>query len=131
MPASTQVVVVGLKDLQRAFRVAEPAMHKELAAGLRRAGEPVRSSSENLAVSQIRRIGLPWSRMRVGVRPGYVYVAPRQRGAARGTSSRARPNLATLLMERSMKPALNANVGQVERIVDEVVGKALDAWARA
>jgi hypothetical protein len=129
MPATQQVAVVGLKELQRAFRVADKTLSKELTAGLRRAGEPVRVDAENLATIGISNIGVRWSRMRVGVRPGVVYVAPRARGA-RGVSLKRRPNLARLLRDKAMTPALEKNLPQVEKTVDEVINKVEAAWER-
>lgn len=64
-----------------------------------------------------------WSAMRVGIAPTLVYVAPR----ARRSGGSPRPNLAPLLMERAMRPA-------VDEHSDEVVEKlevALDGAIRA
>lgn len=129
MPAVQETVAIsGLRELQQAFREANSALSKELPAALRRAGEPVRIDAELLAVTSISHIGLRWSRMRVGVRPGLVYVAPKQKGATRGVSRRRRPNLAPLLMEKAMKPALARNLPEVQRIADDVLEQVERAW---
>jgi hypothetical protein len=117
--------VQGLSDLQRAFRAADKATSKELRDGLRKAADPVRSDAERRAVGEIPRIGVPWSRMRVGVTMRSVYVAPVERGA-RGT--RSRKNLAGLLLEKAMIPALEANIGQVVDEVDDVLQTVGRVW---
>lgn len=123
--------VEGLRDLQRAFRRADPLLRKELRVGLRKAAEPVRSSAEQLALSQIPRMTVPWSRMRVGVTQREVYVAPRQRGLkTRGPDPRRRPNLFDLLMGRSLEPALAQNIGGVERELEHVLDVVGHEWER-
>src|SRR5687768_11469417 len=115
------VLVHGLVETQLAFRASVPALHLELRDGLRKAAEPVRLDAQSLAVTRIRRVTLPWSRMRVGVKAASVYVAP----VARGAFARRykRPNFSDLLMNRAMIPALNRNeskvVAAVEKAVDE------------
>ena len=132
MPASASTVrVEGLRDLQRAFKLADRAQEKDLRVTLRRVAEPVRSEAELLASSTIPRIGLPWSRMRVGVTQTSVYVAPRQRGDRARGSRRRRPNLAGLLLNRSMLPALAHNQQRVVREVDAMLGRVGQVWERA
>jgi hypothetical protein len=123
------VHVEGLAQLDRAFKRADATLHRELRGGLKRAVEPVRSDAEQLAVSGITRIGLPWSRMRVGVTARSVYVAPKKRGS-RGPL-RKRPNLAPLLLGKAMLPALEKNQETVTRAVDGVLGEMERAWERA
>lgn len=124
--------VEGLADLQRAFRRADRELRLELRRGLRRAAEPVRTTAEGLAVSEIRRMTLPWSRMRVGVTTNSVYVAPRQRGIkGRGRDPRRRPNLFDLIMGRSLEPALAQNMGQVEAELEQVLDTVGQAWEAA
>lgn len=121
MPTSA-VKVRGLRDLQRAFRVADKVLQVELRDALRDAAEPVRRDAESLARSSIRNIGEAWPQMRVGVTTRVVYVAPKQR--SRG---RKRPNLAGLLAGRAMEPALERNRHDVE----QRVGRALDVVGAA
>lgn len=128
MPAQTAVRVEGLRALSRAFAVADKTLSRELRKGLRDAAEPVRADAEALASSRISNIGVSWSRMRVGVTRSSVYVAPRERGT-RGRSRRS--NLAGLLLERAMQPALEANIGDVEEAVDDVLATVGRAWERA
>ena len=132
MPASASTVrVEGLRDLQRAFKLADRAQEKDLKVTLRRVAEPVRSEAELLAASGIPRIGVPWSRMRVGVTQTSVYVAPRQRGDRARGSRRRRPNLAGLLLSRAMLPALAHNQQRVVREVDAMLGRVGSVWERA
>lgn len=127
MPAENAIRITGLRELSRAFAVADKTLAKELRDKLREAAEPVRTDAEALASVGIPRIGMPWSRMRVGVTRSSVYVAPRQRGA-RGRPSTKRPNLAPLLLDRAMTPALEANRPHVEREVDDVLATVGRAW---
>lgn len=126
MPASKETVrVEGLGHLQRAFKLADSELKVELRTTLRAVAEPVRSDAERLATATIPRIGVPWSRMRVGVTTRAAYVAPRQRGKlSRANRRLRRPNLADLLLGRAMEPALAENHGRViagvERMLDEV-----------
>lgn len=126
MPAAEGVRLEGLRELTRAFKKADRTLAAELRVGLHAAAEPVRADAERLAVEAIPRIGVPWSRMRVGVTTREVYVAPRQRGSR--IPHRRRPNLAALLLGRSMVPALNDNRQAVIRGVDAVLGSVGRAW---
>lgn len=131
MPASDEFTIrmEGLQGLQRAFSLADRESSRQLKSSLREAVEPVRSDAERLAASQIRRIGIPWSRMRVGVTQRSVYLAPQKRGT-RGRSSRSRPNLATLLLGRAMTPALEQNRDRVIDEVDEMLTDVAQLWGR-
>ncbi len=129
MPAVGQTLrVEGLRELQRAFRVADTRLHRELRDRLKVAAEPVRADAERLAVQGIRRIGLPWSEMRVGVTARSVYIAPKQRGSRRGTG---RPNLAGLLLGRAMVPALQLNEPGVAAEAERLLAEVGRAWETA
>ena len=126
MPASETIRVENLKALQLAFKAADKAEAVELRTALREAAEPVRRDAERLAEQNIPRIGVPWSRMRVGVTLTSVYVAPKLR---RGRNPNLkRPNLAGLLLGRSMEPALEQNHDQVVRRVDEALQTVGKVW---
>jgi len=117
------VAVTGLAELTRAFDRANRELKKDLRAELAVAAEPVRHSAEQRAAAEITGIGnlraSSWGRMRTGVTARAVYVAPRQRTKAGHTGPRwKRPNLAALLMDRAMQPALDANITQVIRRLD-------------
>src|SRR5574337_1542478 len=118
--------VRGYSELQRAFALASRELIKDLRSRLREIAEPVRRDAEQRASTEIRNIGPDWSQMRVGVTRRVVYVAPRERGVnnRRPDDKRRRPNLAPLLMDRAMSPALDANVGRIsdalERMLDEI-----------
>jgi hypothetical protein len=129
MPATEGVRVEGLRELQRAFQLAGKEEIKELRAALRQAAEPVRFDAEAYAASRIRNIGFAWSRMRVGVTRSLVYAAPRQRGA-RGNLRHKRPNLAGLLMERALLPALETNREQIVENVDDMLEDVARLWGR-
>lgn len=130
MPAVSETVrVQGLRELQRAFKLADARLARELRTTLRQVAEPVRADAERLAVERIRRVGVPWSRMRVGVTASSVYVAPRQRDTKIRT--RRRPNLADLLLGRSMEPALEQNQTRVIAGLASMLGTVADEWERA
>jgi hypothetical protein len=129
--ADQTIHVQGLRDLQRAFALADKSVSKELRATLRDAAEPVRSDAARLAVQEITRIGPRWSQMRVGVTRTLVYVAPKERGVkSRGLQQRKRKNLAPLLRDRALDPALDRNIGQVERKVEQMLATVGKQWER-
>lgn len=130
MPAVGETLRVdGLANLNRAFALADRTLATELRTGLRQAAEPVRADAERLAVTSIRRIGIPWSRMRVGVTRHTVYVAPRQRGN-RNSPQLKRRNLPGLLLDRAMLPALRINDARVVAEMEQVLGTVGQAWER-
>lgn len=129
MPPSA-ISVQGLRDLQKAFSLAEKGVGRELRDTLREVAKPVQHDAERLAVDRIPRIGLPWSRMRVGVTLNSVYVAPKQRGKGRGRDPRRRPNLFDLLLGRALEPALEQNQDQVIREVEDMLANVAKDWER-
>lgn len=125
------VEVIGLAELRRAFAVASREMSKDLNEALKSAGEPVRADAQALAVQNISRIGIPWSRMRLGINRHSVYVAPVERGnKSRTRGQRGRPNLKTKLLDEAMGPALVANSDRVAREFEDAVRDMAKAWAR-
>jgi hypothetical protein len=112
------VVVHGLREISAAYAKLERETRLGMRGTLRTAAEPVQHDAEALAQAKITRIGPRWWKMRVGVTRSLVYVAPRTRGVRRGDDPRGRPNLAKLLLERAMEPALEQNEGEVVRAVD-------------
>lgn len=129
MPATNALTLSGFRELARAFEIADPTLSREFRDGLQEAAEPVRVDAEILAVDRIRNVGIPWSRMRVGVTRHSVYVAPKQRG--RRLRGRRRPNLAGLLLDEAMTPALESNIPKVEKAVEEVLGTVGRVWEHA
>lgn len=128
MPAEA-VRVHGLRELSRAFQRADATLKRELRDGLRDAAEPVRRDAELLARLEIRNIGVSWSRMRSRVTQRAVWVAPVERGVkSRAAEKRRRPNLAGLLMDDAMLPALDQNRGEVVERLDDVLAKVGRAW---
>lgn len=121
----------GMKELSQAFRLAEKGLSADLKMGLRSVAEPVRFDAERLASAEITHIGIPWSKMRTGVTQTMVYVAPNERGVkTRGRNSRKRPNLATLLRDRALQPALAANRHKIEEEVEHVLNDLARSWSR-
>jgi hypothetical protein len=119
------VRVRGLRELEQAFARFGAAEKKMLTASLSAAVEPVRARAQELAASEIRNIGPRWQEMKVGVTTKLVYVAPR----ARRRRGSPRKNLAPLLMDRAMSPALEEKTPEVIGLLDEVLGGLGDEWA--
>lgn len=127
MPATTGVHVSGLRDLNRALARASKDVRREVRAAEREIAEPVRSAAERNAVTQISHIGIRWSQMRIGVTQRAIYVAPK----ARRRKGSPRPNLAALLMDRAMQPALDANAPQLEARIDQALDRVADIFNRS
>ncbi len=125
---SGAVRVNGLRDLNRALARTSKDVRLGVRKELREVAEPIRSEAEDLAKRRIRNIGPNWSRMRVGVTQDLVYIAPRQRGVKSGP--RRRPNLAVRLMEDAMRPALNRHAHEVEKDLDEMLGRVSNKFSR-
>lgn len=125
------VRIEGLRELERAFKLYGRGMEKGLREAMEAAAEPVRQEAESLATANIRNIGIPWSRMRVGVTRRTAYVAPAQRGGRTSRNPRrGRPNLRELLLGRAMEPALDANIGTVEREFGDALDDLGRMWSR-
>ena len=126
------VQVVGLDALQRAFRAADKEVARDLRDALEEAASPVRADAQLLAPS-IRNLaaGDPWTRMRVGTTRSIVYVAPVERGIkGRGNQRKRRRNFKDLLLRRALEPALERNIPQVTRRVDEMLVEVSKVWER-
>ncbi len=120
----TAIHLKGMQPLLSAVNRSEKTLKRELRTELKVVAEPVRREAEELARSSIRNIGDPWSRMRTGVTTRLVYVAPVNRGVkGRGNDPRRRPNLANLLMDRAMQPALNRNQPQIMEGLESMLGR--------
>lgn len=124
------VRVEGLAGLQRAFKAADVLEQRELRKTLRTVAEPVRVQAEQLAVEHIPRIGVPWSRMRIGVTNTSVYLAPRQRGQKGRDQRLRRPNLRQLLLGRSMDPAFDQNRPRIIAGVTNMLNTVGKQWER-
>jgi hypothetical protein len=111
--------------MQRALSLLEPAILKQLNADLKKAGEPVAVSAETFALEGIRNMkkSPKWANFRVGSYVGVIYIAPKQKGTK--IRAKRRPNLAGLLMERAMEPALSVNESLVAGAADAAVGTAV------
>lgn len=123
------LVVRNLKQLTATFSKAPSDVNRAYRAELRTVGEPTRKSAETLATGRIRKMTVPWSKMRVGITQKLVYVAPRQRGVkGRAGQSHRRPKFGTLMMDRAMEPALREHEGQIERDFDVMLDRLVTRW---
>jgi hypothetical protein len=115
--------VEGVAELKRAFNRVDRQLAVDLEGVMLDAIEPIRSSAEQLADERISHIGNTWRRMRIGIARGgaVTYVAPKTH---RGGGS-PRSNLAPLLMNQAMLPALEAHreevVLKLEVMLDRVI----------
>lgn len=131
MPASA-VRVNEFRELDRAFGKADKTLRKELRDAYKDAAEPVARDAEHLALLEIDNIGVRWSRMRIGATQRAVWVAPVARGVkSRGRERFRRPNLAGLLLDRAMEPALEQNVSEIVHRFEDVLDTVGRAWEHA
>ncbi len=121
MPTGS-VKVHGLRELNRTFTKMGKEVQKETRNQLREVGEPVRAAAERLAAAEIRNLGDRWGQMRLGVTTKLVYVAPKAR--PRGGSPR--PNLAGLLLQRAMLPAVERNEETVVLALEHMLDRLAD-----
>jgi Bacteriophage HK97-gp10, putative tail-component len=118
--ATGTIRVLGLRELQRDFKKISKELSKDLRKELVEAAAPVKKTAESLALGKIRNMPASprWAEMRIGVTARSVYMVPFAR--RRGRSGR--PNLADLLMERAMDPALEQNADEVTGRIDNMLG---------
>lgn len=123
------IAVRGLRELSAAFAQADRETRAGFRAEFRDLAEPVRRDAEALARSGVPRIGDAWAQMRTGVTRRVVYVAPKQRGVkGRGDDRRRRPNLAPLLMNRALEPALDRHTGEIEDRLERTLDRLAGRW---
>lgn len=124
------VRVNGLDGLIRAFNAADKDVKTDLIDTLRSAAGPVAADARTMAGSRIPKMGgasRPWAQMRVGGSK-VIWVAPVERG--RSSKRRSRRNLANLMMDRALQPALDQNIGRVEKAVEELLDDIANVWER-
>lgn len=119
----------GQRELNALFAKAG----KEAKAAIRRGeadiAQPLKHDIEQHALTDIRRIGPKWWRMRVGVTTNLVYVAPVQRGVkGRGDLPRRRPKFADLMEQRAFAPAVARNQPLIEGRVEALLEQIAADW---
>jgi hypothetical protein len=133
MPAvEAGIELAGYRELMRDFARVDRDSQRFIRVAFAEAAEPVRVDAESLSLSQIPRMPLSpeWAQMRVGVTSTLVYVAPKKRGVKSRNpyDPRRRPNLADLMMERAMRPALEQNEPRIERTVEHALDRIADEF---
>lgn len=118
--AQQTVKVHGLRELNKAFRDMDAALHTQMRAELIDVAEPVRETAQSLAWG-IRNQTDPWSQFRIGATQRLVYIAPKRRGRKKGPGRRT--NFAQLLAGRAMEPALEQNHSQIVHRLDGWLGR--------
>ncbi len=118
------VRVKGLSELNRDFKKMDRDLSKELRKSLKEAAEPVKDAAQELALTRIGNMprSPDWAGQRVGATARSVYIVPKRR--RRGGSPR--PNLANLLLEQAMEPALEEKSDEVAGRVDRMLGELGD-----
>lgn len=130
MPESA-VHVRGLKELERAFRLADKSEQKLLRQELKAAAVPVQRAAEGMALGRIRKMDPTWAQMRIGQKRSVVYIVPKQKGRRSKANPRLRrPNLKTLLLDRAMIPALNSRKDDVIRSLEHMLAVVGNQWER-
>jgi hypothetical protein len=126
------LVVENYTNVMRAFAKADRDIRLGWRTEMRRVAEPVRVQAEQLAVATIPRMARSpkWARMRTGVTQKEVYIVPRQRGV-RGRNPKSRPNLADLMMNRAMQPALDRNRGNIIRGFEQALDRMAAEFNRS
>lgn len=125
------VDVEGLSGLQQAFALAGREVKGEMTGVLKGLAEPVRVTAQGLALEEIPRMTMEWSRMRTGIGVGSVYVAPVKRGVNSRKDNRfRRPNLFNLLLDRALEPALGRNLPGVVAGVERWLNGVADDWGK-
>jgi len=118
-----EIRIQGLKELTRSFNRLGADFKVALRVELADLAEPTRADAEERAAREIRNIGDRWEQMRIGITGQVVYVAPK----AHRRKGSPRPNLAPLLMDRAMQPALDSHADQIEagvgRLFDRLAGE--------
>lgn len=128
MPSEAEVHITGLRELNRAMARTTVDLRRDFKKTLKAVAEPVRDRAQALARENISHIGDRWSGMRIGATQSVVYVAPKQRGGKGGPKSR--PNLAALLMDRAMQPALDESAEAIETAVGVMFDTLAIEWER-
>ena len=122
--------VDGLRELERAFAVADKNVRSDLKDALEEAAAPVRATAQQFAAAGIRNVapGDPWARMRVGTTRSIVYVAPVERGTRQPGKRRRR--FFDLMLHRALEPALAVNRERVVARVDQMLAEVARIWGR-
>ncbi len=120
------VRVRGLNELHRALKNADKDTRLGIRKVERQVAEPVRVEAQALASREISQIGREWSTMRIGITTNVVYVAPK----ARRKRGSPRPNLAPLLMDKAMAPALEKHRARVESEMQDALDHMADNFNR-
>lgn len=130
---TNQVIhVSGLRELERAFKVADREEAKLLRATLKETAQPVKRAAEGKAMSRIRNMDGKWSQMRLGYVRNLVYLVPKQKGRqSRANRALRRPNLKDLLLDRAMIPAREEQEPQVIRGIEQMLDTVGRKWEHA
>lgn len=99
--------------VNRALEQADARIKNEGKAELLALGRLVEHSAEARAFT-VRNMTVSWAQFRTRQTPRLVYVVPVQKGAPKG-SPRKRTRFDNTMMNRVMRPALNAHRAEIDR----------------
>lgn len=135
--AGGAVKVQGLRELQRAFRAADPELKTQLTEELRHAGDVVRVDARGMfegwggahgrsAAASHAASGWKTKVSSTGGAKRTVVVAQTLR---KGRATRRRPNWGALQMKKALLPARAANTKRVVEMLDAMLGRLGRGWA--
>lgn len=99
-------------------------MARELRGELKTIGEPIRSEASSLALASIRNISIPWATMKTVLTVNTIAVVPASKSRGRGKGAK-RHNLAGLLMDKALEPALARNHDRIADDVNAALGRVV------
>ena len=126
----TGVRVRNVAEVNAALRSFDVSTRAGIIRELQPLGQTVASGAQSRALGSIRKMHLSpeWAAMRVGATGSLVYVAPVKRGRKFGRQKRR--NLAPLMLNRAMIPALLAAQPQIVSRSQEVIARTTGKFNR-
>lgn len=130
--ADSAIHVRGLRELERAFKLADREEQKQLRATLKETAAPVKRAAEGKAIGRIRNMpkSPKWAVMRIGLAKNVVYMVPKQKGS-HGRGPTRRSNLKDLLLDRAMIPARVEQEANVVRGIEQMLDTVGQKWEQA
>jgi len=111
---AAQFKVNNVALVNRALEAAGGEIRQQGKAELLALGQLVEHTAEALAATRVRNMTVQWAQFRTRQTPNLVYVVPVQKGV-RGKGPKTRRRFDDTLMDKAMRPALNAHRAEVNR----------------
>jgi hypothetical protein len=116
--------------VNRALEQADADIRAQGKTELLALGQLVEHTAEILAAARIRNMTVQWAQFRTRQTPNLVYVVPVQKGV-RGRGPRKRQRFDNTMMNKAMRPALNAHRGEVNRRFAALVERVCNSFNKA